>query len=141
MRKANKSGIFPCGNHVLVKPDIIEEKTKGGIIIPEQERDKYQFSVAYGYVVALGPDCFIHTVEETEKYIGNDRWVPIERKVIKYSEPFAKVGDRISFAIHSGRNYVGEDGEKYVQMNDTDITALVTKRVTATSLEARVAFS
>ncbi len=141
MRKANKSGIFPCGNHVLVKPDIIEEKTKGGIIIPEQERDKYQFSVAYGYVVALGPDCFIHSVTIKESKKAEGGWDEIERTTIKYSEPFAKVGDRISFAIHSGRNYVGEDGEKYVQMNDTDITALVTKRVTATSLEARVAFS
>ena len=132
----NKSGIFPCGNHVLVKPDAIEEKTKGGIVIPEEARKQHKFSVAYGYVVALGPDCFTHSVEETDRWIDSG-WRPAERKTTKYSEPFAQPGDRISFAIHSGRNYVGEDGEEYVQMNDTDITPRVTEGVTATSLEAR----
>ena len=135
----NESGIFPCGNHVLVKPDAIEEKTKGGIIIPEKERERYQMSVAYGYVVALGADCFIHSVEIRDRWNGT-AWQRTERKTIRYSEDFAQPGDRISFAIHSGRNYIGEDGELYVQMNDTDITARVTEKVTATSLEAREPF-
>ena len=136
----NESGIFPCGNHVLVKPDAIEEKTKDGIIIPESVRERHQLSVAYGYVIAVGPDAFTHSVEETHRLIDS-RWVPIGRKTIRYAEDFAQPGDRISFAIHSGRNYIGEDGEHYVQMNDTDITARVTDKVTATSLEAREPFS
>jgi len=136
----NKSGIFPCGNHVLVKPDAIEEKTKDGIVIPESVRKRHQLSVAYGYVVALGPDCFIHSVTTKKSKRASGGWEEIEITTIAYSGSFAIVGDRISFAIHSGRNYIGEDGELYVQMNDTDITALVTKGVTATSLEAREPF-
>jgi len=87
----------------------------------------------------LGPDCFKHTVEETDRFIDH-RWVPIKRKVVKYSEPFAELGDRISFAIYSGRQCVGQDGEEYTVMNDTDITAKVTEGVIATSIEARKPF-
>ena len=47
----NRSGIFPCGNHVLVKPDVIEEKSRGGIIIPPSELERYQLSVSYGQVL------------------------------------------------------------------------------------------
>ena len=130
----NKSGIFPCGNHILVKRDVIGEKSKGGIVIPEEAKKKYQLSVAYGQVIAVGPDAFTHSVEIKDRWTGST-WRPIERKTIRYLEDFAVPGDRISFAIHSGRDYVGEDGEWYVQMNDTDITAIVTEGVTATSLE------
>ena len=132
----NKSGIFPCANHILVKPDVIAEKTKGGIIIPESDREKYKQLIAYGQIIALGPDFCIHSVETTEKLIDN-QFKLVERRIVKYVQPFAKVGDRIAFAIHSGRQYVGEDGEEYRMMLDTDITAGVTKGVTATSLEAR----
>ena len=137
--KMNKSGIFPCGNHILVKTDAIEEVTEGGIFIPPSITDVHQHSVAYGYLIAVGPDAFMHSVEVTERYI-DDRWVPSERKTTKYSQPFAEVGDRISFAIYSGRNYFGEDGEEYKVMNDTDITSIVTEGVTATSIEARKPF-
>ena len=132
----NKSGIYPCGNHILVKPDVIPEKTEGGIIVPPSEREKHKQMVAYGYVIALGPDCFIHSVETMERFI-NDQLRLVERRVVQYSKPFAAVGDRISFAVHSGRYYMGIDGEEYRMMNDTDITALVAEGVTATSLEAR----
>ncbi len=136
----NKSGIFPCGNHILVKADAIEEVTEGGIFIPPSITDVHKHSVAYGYVIAVGPDAFTHSVEITDRWTGKE-WRLIERKVIKYSEPFAEVGDRISFAIHSGRDYFGEDGEEYKVLNDTDITSIVTEGVTATSIEARKPFS
>ena len=139
--KTNKSGIFPCGNHILVKPDVIEEKSKGGIIIPEEVKKRYQVSVSYGHVIAVGPDAFTHSVTVTQRKMGNGKFRDVERTTIRYAEDFAVPGDRICYAIHSGRNYVGEDGEHYVQINDTDITARVTDNVTATHLEAREPFS
>ena len=133
----NKSGIFPCGNHILVKPDVIEEKSKGGIIIPEEVKKRYQVSVSYGHVIAVGPDAFTHSVHIKQRNMGNGKLREVERTTIRYLEDFASPGDRICYALHSGRNYVGEDGEHYVQINDTDITARVTDGVTATHLEAR----
>ncbi len=132
----NESGIHPCGNHILVKPDSIEETYDGLLEIPDEIKKRHQMSISYGTLIAVGPDCFTHSVEETERWIDN-RWVPHTKTVIKYSEPFAEPGDRISFAIHSGRECVGIDGEDYRAMNDTDITALVDEGVIATNLEAR----
>ena len=133
----NKSGIFPRGNHILVKPDAIEEYTEGGIVIPESVREPHQQAVAYGTLIAIGPDFCIHSVEVMDRSMSNGQFRVIERKTRRYSEDFAEVGDRISYASHSGRKYFGEDGETYSVMNDTDITSIVTEGVTATSIEAR----
>ena len=132
----NESGIHPCGNHILVKPDVINEYTDGGIYIPPTDRERHQQSVAYGFLVAVGPDYCVHSVETVERMIDNS-WRQVERKTTSYSQPFAEPGDRISFAIHSGREYSGIDGEVYRMMNDTDITGGVAEGVKATSLEAR----
>lgn len=139
-QELNKSGISPCGNHVLVKPDAIEELTKGGIALPDSVKEKHQQSVAYGVLIAVGPDYCIHSVEVTERHIDG-AWKPVERRTIRYSERFAEPGDRIAFAIYSGRGLEGQDGEKYTLMNDTDISAPVTEKVVATSIEARKPFS
>ena len=44
--------IKPLGNRVLVKPDAVETKTAGGIIIPDTAQEKTQ----RGVVVAVGDD-------------------------------------------------------------------------------------
>ncbi len=64
-----------------------------------------------------------------------------ELRIRGYTEPFAAPGDRIAFAIYAGLESTGEDGEKYKVINDTDITAKVSERVTQTSIEARKPFS
>jgi co-chaperonin GroES (HSP10) len=134
--RLNTSGIEPCGNKVLVKPDSVEEVTEGGIVIPKTVTDRHQLSACYGYVIAVGPDCFQHAVELTERLIDGS-WKPIERKTIGYSGEFARPGDRISFAPYGGAHSTGQDGETYWIINDEDITGHVTEGVTQTSIEAR----
>jgi len=134
----NKSGIEPCGNRVLIKPDEIEEVTEGGIVIPSTVKDRHQMSACYGVVVALGPDCFCHTTETTERLIDGG-WKEVERKRTGYGSQWAKPGDRIAFAIYSGLTLTGEDGIEYKLMNDEDITGRVTKSVVQTSIEPRKA--
>ena len=134
----NKSGIYPTCNKVLVKSDEIEEMTEGGIVIPAQVKDRHQLSSCYGIVLALGPDCFSHTVEITERWL-NSKWVPFERKVVGYSEPFASVGDRIAFSMYAGRRYTGLDGIDYQLINDEDIISRIESGVVQTSIEARKA--
>ena len=53
---SNKSGIYPTGRRILVKPDKIEETTEGGIIIRTQDLERHQQSQSTGYLVAAGPD-------------------------------------------------------------------------------------
>ena len=136
----NKSGIEPCGSKVLVKPDSLEEMTKGGIILPPNVKTRHEMAACYGYVIAVAPDCFRHTVSVTERLIDGE-WKEVERTVVGYAEPFAKPGDRIAFAPHSGAVNTGEDGEEYWLIHDEDITARVSEKVTQTSIESRKPFS
>jgi chaperonin GroES len=136
----NKSGIEPCGNKVLVKPDSLEEFTDGGIYLPEQVKERHELSACYGYVVAVGPDCFKHTVSTVERLIEGS-WKIVERTTVGYSGEWARPGDRIAFAIYAGLESTGEDGEKYKTINDEDITARVSSHVTQTSIEPRKPFS
>lgn len=135
----NTSGMEPCGNKVLVKPDALEEFTDGGILLPDQVKDRHELSACYGYVVAVGPDCFKHTTSITERLIDG-AWKEVEKITIGYSGYFAQAGDRIAFAPHSGASSTGEDGETYWIIHDEDITALVSEHVTQTSIEARKPF-
>lgn len=132
----NYSGVNPCGHKVLVKPDEIERKTKGGIVIPETEAEKRDHSQTAGLLVAVGPDAFQNCV--TTKYrLMNKEWIPVEMEVTGQSESFANVGDRIAYAKYQGENVVGEDGEKYRLLNDMDITARISDAVQFTDLHAR----
>jgi chaperonin GroES len=135
----NKSGIFPSGNRVVVKPDEIEKKTESGIYIPDQVAEKHAMAQATGVLVATGPDAFFHKVEYVERLIDND-FKTVERRISGYSEAFANIGDRIAFAKYGGLDVEGEDGNKYRILNDEDITARVNENVSFTDIKSRSPF-
>jgi len=110
----NTSGILPLGQRVLVKPDPIEEKTVGGIYIPQDARDKHGGAQFVGTVVDLGA----HAFEDFEpKWCG--------------------VGDRVMFARHQGQLLTGEDDEAYRVLNDLQIICLVTEGVSVSDFDTR----
>ena len=110
----NRSGIYPSGDRVLVKPDPIEETTKGGIVIASTIAEKHFLAQTSGVLVATGVDCWSD-----------------------YKEPFAQIDDRVMFAKYGGLDVVGKDGEHYRILNDTDITARIDEGVTFDGIEAR----
>lgn len=100
----NTSGIHPVDLRVLVKPDPVEEVTKGGIIIADVTKDKQKFAGTKATLVAIGCNAFLE-------------WGDAARKPTP--------GDRVHFAQYSGSWITGEDGEAYVLMNDKDLTSIV----------------
>ena len=98
----NQSGILPTGGHLLVLPDKVEEKTAGGIYIPQTTRDKEQLAATVGRLIACGPGA----------------WVDLDD-----GQPWADVGDKISYARHAGVSMTGQDGQDYVLINDNDVLA------------------
>ena len=96
--------IVPLLHTILIKPDEVETKTVGGIIIPDVVTDKERKAVEYGTVVTVGPRAFID--------YGCDPTI-------------LKGGDRISFARHSGKVIKDEDGTEFVLVNDIDILAKI----------------
>ena len=84
-------------DRVLVKPAAAEEKTAGGIIIPDTAKEKPQ----KGTVVAVGPGKY---AEQT----GN--LIPLKQKI----------GDKILYGKYAGTE-ISVDGEDYFIMRASDI--------------------
>ena len=91
--------IKPLADRVVVKAIVQEEKTKGGIVLPDTAKDKPQ----EGEVIAVGPG----------KVLDNG----------KKLEPEVKVGDRIIFSKYSGTE-IKIDGEEYLILRESDILAV-----------------
>ena len=90
----------PLADRVVVKPSAAEEKTKGGIILPDTAKEK----PVMGEVVAVGPG----KVSDDGKKIS----------------PEVKVGDKVLYGKYSGTE-VTVDGEEYLIMREADIFAIV----------------
>jgi chaperonin GroES len=94
----------PLGDRVLVKRVKEEEKTKGGIIIPDTAKEKPQ----EGEVVAVGPGAR----DEDGERIKMD----------------LEVGDRILFGKWSGTE-VTVDGEELLIMKESDVMGVLETKV------------
>jgi len=90
----------PLGDRVLVRRVEEEEKTKGGIIIPDTAKEKPQ----EGEVLAVGPGA----------RDDNGKLQPLD----------VSVGDRILFGKWSGTE-VKLDGEDLIIMKETDILGVL----------------
>ncbi len=101
-------GIFPSEFKVLVKPDKVEEKTKGGIIIPETERDTQQHAATQGVIVAMSPLAFTYA-----------EWPA------GHFPP--QVDDYVIFPRYVGFMVKGDDSEDYWLLSDKDILAVRNK--------------
>ena len=101
-RRIDGSGIIPTGGHLLVLPDKVEEKTDGGIYLPDTARDKEQAAATSGKIVA----------------VGNSAW-----KDLDDGQPWAYEGDRVTYGRYAGVTLTGKDGTDYVLLNDNDILA------------------
>ncbi len=91
--------LVPLGDKVVIKQLEAEEKTKSGIVLPSQSKEKPQMAV----VIAAGPGGMVD---------GN--------KV----EMAVKAGDKIIYSKYSGTE-VECDGEKLLVVRQNDILAIV----------------
>lgn len=98
-------GIVPVEYKVVIRPVKAVERTKGGIMLPEQVIEKDQHAAIEGEIVALSP--FAFTYEE---------WPIGARK--------PRIGDTAIFARYSGNTIKGNDGTDYRIMNDKDVIAV-----------------
>jgi chaperonin GroES len=92
--------IRPLGDRLLVKRIEEEDKSKGGIIIPDSAKEKPQ----EGKVVAVGKG----------KMLDDGKMVALE----------VKAGDRILFGKYSGTD-VKIAGEEHLIMREDDVLGIV----------------
>ncbi len=89
----------PLDDRIVVKVVSGEEKTVGGIVLPDTAKEKPQ----EGEVVAVGPG----------RLLDNG----------KRLTPEVKVGDRIIFAKYSGTE-IKIDGDEYLVMRESDVLGI-----------------
>ncbi|MGI5901765.1 MAG: co-chaperone GroES [Desulfitobacteriia bacterium] len=89
----------PLADRVIVKALPSEEKTKGGIIMPDTAKEKPQ----EGEIIAVGPG----KIEKGER-------IPLE----------VKVGDRVIYSKYAGTE-IKYDGEEYLILRESDIQAII----------------
>ena len=92
----------PLHDRVVVKRLESDQKTKGGIIIPDTAKEKPQ----EGEIIAVGPGAR----DENGKIVALD----------------VKAGDRILFGKWSGTE-VKIDGEEFLIMKESDIMGIIEK--------------
>ena len=92
----------PLADRVVVRPSKAEEKTKGGIIVPDKAKEK----PVWGEVIAAGPG----------RVSDDGKQIPME----------VKVGDRVLYGKYSGTE-VTIDGEELLIMRESDIFAIMPK--------------
>ena len=91
----SKLNIKPLADRVIVEPAAAEEKTAGGIIIPDTAKEKPQ----RGTIVAVGNG--------------------------KKDEPMTvKTGDKVLYGKYSGTE-ISIEGKDYLIMKESDIYAIV----------------
>jgi len=92
--------VRPLNDRIIVKRLEEEEKTKGGIIIPDSAKEK----PVEGKVIAVG-----------DGRINKDgKKIPME----------IKKGDRVLFAKYGGTE-IKMDGEEYLMMKEDDVLAVI----------------
>jgi len=94
--------VKPLDDRVLVKQSEAEEKTAGGIVLPDTAKEKPQ----KGKVVAVGPGKLLDSGERGAMSV--------------------KVGDQVYYGKYSGTE-IKIDAEEYVILRETDVLAIIEK--------------
>lgn len=93
--------IKPLGDRIVIKQLQAEEKTKGGIVLPDTAKEKPQ----EGKVVAVGKG----------KVLESGQVQAVE----------VKVGDRILYAKYSGTEITTKEGDELLIIREDDVLAVV----------------
>lgn len=101
----NESGLVPVEYNIVVRMDPVEEKTKGGIIMLDNIKDRDKLAADEGVIVAASPLAF-----------GYAEWPEGAR--------IPRVGDRILMAQFDGRIWE-RGGVTYRLIKDKSVIAVV----------------
>ena len=94
--------VKPLDDRVLVKQSQAEEKTTGGIVLPDTAKEKPQ----RGKVIAVGPGKLLDTGKRCAMTL--------------------KKGDEVFYGKYTGTE-IKIDGEQYVILRESDVLGVVTQ--------------
>lgn len=104
----NTSGFIPLDKRILVLPDPVEEKV-GSIIVPDSVKEQKQWAQTKATLIAVGETAWSEAVHDAQRH------------GLTFDPP--QPGDRVLYSKYEGTSFEGDDGRKYVIMNDEDLVA------------------
>lgn len=103
----NEVGLELTGERILVRPPVVDETTRGGIIIPQMTLEKEERAATTGILIAAGP-----------KAMDHPNMTIVGRKI--------QFGDNLFFARYAGDNVpITKNGVIYKVMNAADVVGVL----------------
>jgi len=93
----------PLGDHVVIRPLEAEEKTAGGIVLPDTAKQQQ----TQGEVIAVGPG----------RTLANGRLIPLQ----------VKAGERVIYGKYAGHE-TKVDGTEYKICSESEVLAVIEKK-------------
>ena len=95
-------GFWPVGDRIIILPEVVEEKSTGGILLTHSTREREEMAQIKAKVIAIGPTAWATTI--------GGAW--------------CRVGQYIGISKWAGAIYEGKDGRKYRVINDVDVVVV-----------------
>jgi chaperonin GroES len=104
MTKVKTIPLRPAGWRILIKPNEVSEKSKGGVYIPDDLQDIAKLSNVVGQVIAVGSEAYRDPKKFTSAWVEEGQWVVISK---------------------FGGAKFKHNGEEYRLINDDEVLAIV----------------
>ncbi|XZE17884.1 co-chaperone GroES [Pirellulaceae bacterium SH449] len=99
-KEKSKVKLVPLGDRIVVQREESQERTSGGIFLPDSAKDK----PTRGKIVAIGDGRVLENGSRSTLQV--------------------KVGDLVLFTSYAGEN-IEVDGEEYLLMNEGEVLAVI----------------
>jgi chaperonin GroES len=100
VKDKSKVKLVPLGDRLVVQREASEERTAGGILLPDSAKDK----PTRGVIIAVGDG----------RILDNGSRAPLQ----------VKTGDKVLFTSYAGEQ-IDVDGEEYLLMNESEVLAVL----------------
>ena len=107
---------IPMNWKILIQPNEIKAKTKGGILLPDKVKENEQILTAHGTVCAMGELAY------------RDRDTGQSWRMTR----LPKVGDQVTYGKYAGQKLI-INGVKFLLLNDDEITSILPDSVEVTA--------
>lgn len=100
VKEKSKTKLVPLGDRLVVQREVSEERTAGGILLPDSAKDK----PTRGTVISVGDG----------RVLDDGSRAPLQ----------VKVGDKVLFTSYAGEQ-IEVDGEDYLLMGESEVLAII----------------
>jgi len=100
VKNKSKVKLVPLGDRLVVQREASEERTAGGILLPDSAKDK----PTRGVIIAVGDGRVLDNGSRAQLQV--------------------KAGDKVLFTSYAGEQ-IDVDGEEYLLMNESEVLAVL----------------